>query len=273
MGKRIAVFVDWENVRKVFFEGASPSLDYNRPEILDHFIISFLESDEELFRIFLYVSEPVREAYYKGKQLDFSSHEAYKRHVEFIRNIGTQDYYAIRKGKLKFRGYKEGKPDFVQKGVDMLMGLDIAHVSYRRIVDRILILSADTDVIPAMKTARINGVQVVAGICKDIHIKVSLSELKVHADIVRERSIKEICYEWFRERFKKDIVPLLARKDMPVKTGFVVKRLSEWGIRKMDNEVINDFFSRLINETMVNIKPENPDNPFNGVLELKYPVE
>ena len=50
----------------------------------------------------------------------------------------------------------------------MLFGLDIAHVSYNRLVDRILILSSDTDIVPAMKTARINGLQVILGCCPDV---------------------------------------------------------------------------------------------------------
>src|SRR5438552_7845175 len=48
-----------------------------------------------------------------------------------------------------------------QKGVDMRIGIDVAALSLKRIVDRIILVSGDTDMIPAMKLARREGVQVV----------------------------------------------------------------------------------------------------------------
>ena len=70
-----------------------------------------------------------------------------------------------------------------QKQVDMLLGLDIAHVSYQRLVDRILVFCKDTDIVPALKCARINGLQVCLA-----HIKEGfaiVAELKKHVDISR----------------------------------------------------------------------------------------
>src|SRR5437773_32308 len=48
-----------------------------------------------------------------------------------------------------------------QKGVDMRIGIDVATLTLKRIVDRIILISGDTDMIPAMKLARREGVQVV----------------------------------------------------------------------------------------------------------------
>lgn len=42
-------------------------------------------------------------------------------------------------------------PIFEQKGVDMRIGLDIATFAERRSVERVLLVSGDTDMIPAMK--------------------------------------------------------------------------------------------------------------------------
>lgn len=52
-------------------------------------------------------------------------------------------------------------PDFEQKGVDMRIGLDIANHASAKSVDRIILITADTDCIPAMKQARISGLQVI----------------------------------------------------------------------------------------------------------------
>ena len=53
------------------------------------------------------------------------------------------------------------KPNYEQKGVDMQIGLDIATFSYERTVERIILVTGDTDFIPAMKMAHRSGLQVV----------------------------------------------------------------------------------------------------------------
>ncbi len=51
-------------------------------------------------------------------------------------------------------------PNFKQKGVDMKIGIDVASLAFKRIVDRIVLFSNDADMIPAMKLARREGVQI-----------------------------------------------------------------------------------------------------------------
>lgn len=51
-------------------------------------------------------------------------------------------------------------PDFEQKGVDMRIGLDMANFCALKTVERLILITGDTDCIPAMKHARINGLQV-----------------------------------------------------------------------------------------------------------------
>ena len=74
------------------------------------------------------------------------------------------------------------KPDFEQKGVDMRIGLDIAAYSALKCVDRIGLVTADTDCVPAMKLARKSGVQVVLFALPG---GVTPSELAQHTDYVR----------------------------------------------------------------------------------------
>lgn len=191
--KKIALFVDWENIRKGVFEKASQSLnlfvDYNDPANLIRFFSSFVDtSDEDMYRIFIYLSSPRRVLHFDDHIL---TNRTYNRTKQFIDNIAMHDLIAVRKGKIKFRGYdSEGNPILLQKQVDMLMGLDIAHVSYLKLVDRVLIFSFDTDIIPAMKTARINGLQVVLPSLPDTCK--APKDMVRHADIVRSRNFRDI---------------------------------------------------------------------------------
>jgi len=73
-------------------------------------------------------------------------------------------------------------PDFEQKGVDMQIGLDMANFSKERSVDRIILVSGDTDCLPAMKHCRIAGLQII--LISFPKQKVA-PELVWHSDFVR----------------------------------------------------------------------------------------
>jgi uncharacterized LabA/DUF88 family protein len=51
-------------------------------------------------------------------------------------------------------------PDISQKGVDLRIGLDIATLAFRRIVDTIVVVAGDSDLVPAFKLARREGLRV-----------------------------------------------------------------------------------------------------------------
>lgn len=85
--------------------------------------------------------------------------------------LSARELFAVRRGVLKFRGFKpkglapktddDFVPDFEQKGVDMRIGLDLASFAVRKTVDRVVLVSGDTDCVPAMKLVRISGLQMV----------------------------------------------------------------------------------------------------------------
>ena len=74
------------------------------------------------------------------------------------------------------------EPIFEQKGVDMRIGLDIAAYSDRKAVDRIILVSADTDCVPALKYGRRAGLQTVLIEPDGARIP---PELMAHADFTR----------------------------------------------------------------------------------------
>ncbi|GAA9200079.1 hypothetical protein BTM363_13810 [Helicobacter pylori] len=78
-----------------------------------------------------------------------------------------------------------------QKQVDMLMGLDIQRIAFKKIADRILIFSKDTDLIPALKLARDEGLRVDIA---DLSNRLSLlsQDLKYNSDKVRKLSSNEV---------------------------------------------------------------------------------
>lgn len=187
---KVACFVDWENVRKQLFTSkkGKPFLDYNNPSFkLNLFLRSFLDPEERFYRIFLYTSRPIASITHQGRTFDLSSSPVYKKATTFIDSIGNEELFAVRLGKLKIRDViiQNDTPKFrpIQKQVDMLMGLDIAHLSYLKLVDRILVFSYDNDIVPALKMARVNGLQVAIAECPDRE-KIS-NDLRRHTDFIR----------------------------------------------------------------------------------------
>jgi uncharacterized LabA/DUF88 family protein len=142
------------------------------PDFIEKFAHLCKSADESIFRILYYdcamysgtVKLPV-----SGVAHTFSSNDAW------LHALSHKDLFAVRRGVLKFRGFKPKKtpvapatltdadfePIFEQKGVDMRIGLDIAAYSNNRALDRIILVSADTDCVPALKFGRKAGLQTV----------------------------------------------------------------------------------------------------------------
>lgn len=139
--------------------------------LIEGFARACFTEGEYVFRIFYYDAPPFR-----GKRtLPVSGEEkAFTGSDKWLRDLEKMDRFSVRRGTLGFRGWKprkipiagpdlkdsDFKPVFEQKGVDMRIGLDIAAFAKHRSVERILLVSGDQDMIPAMKEARKSGLEV-----------------------------------------------------------------------------------------------------------------
>jgi uncharacterized LabA/DUF88 family protein len=132
---------------------------------------------------------------------DFSATPTFAANEKLIRELSVSGNVAFRAGELSFDGWmikkraaeeiaKTGRPisaddfapDLKQKRVDMKIGLDVAWLASKAIVERIILVAADSDFVPAMKFARREGVQV---ILVTLGHKLVKRDLLVHADEVR----------------------------------------------------------------------------------------
>lgn len=162
-----------------------------------------LRPDEELFRIYCYHCPP-----FEGTErhpithqpVHFKQSPTYTTMTNFLRELSLKDNVAYRAGEISFNGWvikkhaareisntnrqlqeSDFQPDMKQKRVDMKIGLDVAWLSSKGLVDRIVLVTGDSDFIPAMKFARREGVQIVL-VCLDQNVK---HELRVHSDELR----------------------------------------------------------------------------------------
>jgi len=164
------------------------------PSFIEKFAQQCKLADEEILRVLYYDCAPYSGTVtlpVSGNPYTFAGSD------KWLEELAGKDLFAVRRGVLKFRGYKPKKTpvspagpptdadfvaDFEQKGVDMRIGLDIASYSANKAADRILLVSNDTDCVPAMKVGRRAGLQIV--IIELPNSKVA-PELVWHADFKR----------------------------------------------------------------------------------------
>lgn len=164
----------------------------------------------ELYRIFYYDCPPMGTTVYhpfSKKNVDFRRTELYTWMTDFLKQLTFKRKVALRMGELSdaqahynispriLKKLCNGRIQFdeltendfklyvEQKGVDMKIGVDIASLAYKRQVDRIVLISGDSDFVPAAKLARREGIDFVLDPMGN-HIKDSLQE---HVDGVYSR--------------------------------------------------------------------------------------
>ncbi len=145
-----------------------------------------------LYRIFYYTADPYGGPPFKGSAL-----QSY----EFIKQLEREKDIAVRRGTVKFRGWKvksrivqkvsKGtvvqldrsgiKRNYVQKGVDMRIGLDIATLALKRLVSDVVVVTGDLDMVPAFKLARTEGLRVYVDTMGGMDAE---AKLQVHSDRV-----------------------------------------------------------------------------------------
>ena len=138
-----------------------------------------------LYRIFYYDCPPIETPMWHPltqSQVAMKGTERYEWSMKFLEALANKRKLAIRLGELQEREsgfqlkekamrklvrgeitYRDLSPnDFrvnlVQKGVDMRIGLDIASLAHKKQVTQIVLISGDSDFVPAAKHARREGI-------------------------------------------------------------------------------------------------------------------
>ncbi len=138
----------------------------------------------DLDRIFYYDCLPYSKKQHNPltkKAIDFSKTGQYKFQIEFFEELKKKRKVALRLGLLEDRKRWIIKPqitkdllgkkvtvdelkeedvmfDFIQKRVDIKIGLDIASMSLKKQIQQIILISGDSDFVPAAKLARREGI-------------------------------------------------------------------------------------------------------------------
>lgn len=148
-------------------------------------ITGFRNENRQLYRIFYYDCPPLAKTVYHPllkSNVNFGKSETYRWTLAFFDELKRKRKFALRLGLLsdEYAGFnirqeklkqllkgsitiddlceEDFNVTFEQKGVDMRIGIDIASLAYKKQVNQIILISGDSDFVPAAKLARREGI-------------------------------------------------------------------------------------------------------------------
>lgn len=193
--EKVAILVDGGHYRKISAKVYGKVTAKERADELYSYCNRHLKETHfkeeiynKLYRIFYYDCPPIDKIVYHPllkKNVNFSNTDTKKWTEDFFKEMSKKRKVALRLGELseysveynlKYSITKKllngsidlndlKEKDFSlslqQKGVDMKIGLDIASLSFKHQVDKIIIIAGDSDFVPAAKLARTEGIDFV----------------------------------------------------------------------------------------------------------------
>lgn len=185
---KTAILIDGAFYRKRAFYYTGAKEPYERAKELFEYCLRLLSDDREnrqLYRIFYYDCPPIDKSVYNPitkKSFSLKQTDDYKWTMEFYNELKKLRKVALRMGRLseeqvvynlKYEAFKKlmngtikvediTEKDIAinleQKGVDMRIGVDISSLAFKKQVDQIILISGDSDFVPAAKQARREGI-------------------------------------------------------------------------------------------------------------------
>lgn len=190
--RTVAIFVDAGFFTRMFTSKVDPNMDLTAEALAKKMWGYWMnhvnkKSGEELYRIYFYDCPPLMDKHHHpitNQQIDYSKGRLAQYKNDLITALLKRPYVATRMGELstidKEWGFKRDSskkmkrmfrgellaadidPDDIiikprQKGVDMKLGIDITSVVLKKFANKIVLISGDSDFVPAAKLARTEG--------------------------------------------------------------------------------------------------------------------
>ncbi|MFZ1989370.1 MAG: NYN domain-containing protein [Alphaproteobacteria bacterium] len=160
-------------------------------------------ANHTLLRVFYYDAPPASGKLrnpISGVQINLANDPRHAANVSLQQSLEMQNDFALRSGETALRGWALGAaalhdiaqngaravtaqdfvPNIEQKGVDLRIGLDIARLALEHLVDVIVVVTADSDMVPAFRFVRREGIRIYLD-----HMGHNVKrDLKAHSDMV-----------------------------------------------------------------------------------------
>ena len=205
--RKVVFMIDGWFMRKQIYR--YKTFYYSGAEIRKY-CLKHLRKDDYLYRIFYYDTEPLDKKGHNPitkKAIDFSETPVAVAQRKLLESIKSTPNFALRLGKTVWKNNEwilsadklkallekkitidqlaesDLKPLIEQKAVDMKLGLDITSIATKKLADLLVIITGDADIVPVLKFARREGMQV----CLDPLRNPIRPELAEHVDFIETK--------------------------------------------------------------------------------------
>lgn len=145
---RTAIFIDGAYLDKLL------ELEFNRTRIDFGKLAKHVNGTGEILRTYYYHCPP----HVSSVPTDEEKARADSKD-RFFSALSRLPRFQTRLGKLVYRGEdRDGRPIFIQKLVDIMLGVDLVQLAATRQISRAVLVAGDSDFVPALDVAKNHGV-------------------------------------------------------------------------------------------------------------------
>ena len=188
--RRIAVLIDGAFFLKRFFNQYDPQQTMTAQQVAEamyQMVHEHVRKTDILYRVFYYDCLPLSKTVCNPvthQNISYGNTPVYRFKHELLEELKKKRKLALRMGELKDHAVWHLKPGLLKKlidkritiddlteadvflelkhqGIDMKIGVDIASMTFKRLVDKIVLFAGDSDFVPAAKLARREGIDFV----------------------------------------------------------------------------------------------------------------
>ncbi len=154
---RLGIFVDGAYLDRLATGNFNKRVDFTLlPSVLTELISAQTAEPLELMRTYYYDALPFAS---NNPRPEESQRQMAK--ARFFSTLRMLPKFQVREGWVAYRGQDaSGHPIFQQKQVDVLLGLDIALLSAKKLITHMALVAGDSDLAPAIEAAKNEGVVV-----------------------------------------------------------------------------------------------------------------
>lgn len=146
--QRIAIFIDGgylDSTLRDEFKGAK--ISYTK-------LARKIAGSVEILRAYYYNCLP-----YQRKNPIAQESARFSQAQKFHNALRALPRFEVREGMLVYRGNDDkGQPVYIQKGIDIQIGVDLVLLSAKQQISHAAVIAGDSDLIPAIKVAKNEGV-------------------------------------------------------------------------------------------------------------------
>lgn len=146
---RSVVFLDGGYIDKLLED------HFNRQRIDYGAFVSEIAASSNIVRTYYYHCPP-----YQSNPPTEEERERLSRKQAFFNALSRLNRFQLRLGKLEKRGEENGRPLFVQKRVDIMLGVDMVQLAATRQIQKAILVAGDSDLLPAVEATKQLGVVV-----------------------------------------------------------------------------------------------------------------